>query len=210
MKIGILGTLLFTTLLFFSCVEDDAVMPAYRQDLAELTTDGTGRANQLLLDDGSVLKIENNVLGLVPDTLYRILALYTISGSSQVTMEGARSIISPFPADAYEIDLKTAPVELKALWKSARYINFLVGVKTGGENQTFGFVNHGIVKGSGQISKLSLELFHDQKDDPLYYTQDVYLSCPIYQYADTLETGVDSVEIKLNTMNGVQTRSFLY
>ena len=210
MKIGFLGILFFTVLLLCSCSEDDSVMPSYRQDLAELTTDASGRGQQLLLDNGTVFQIENNVSGLVPDTLYRIFALYTMSGNSQVIVEGARSVLSPFPLDRREVNLKTAPVELKALWKSARYINFLVGVKTGGGEQTFGFVNHGIVKVSEGISKLSLELFHDQKTDPLYYTQDTYLSCPIYQYADTLKAGADSVEMKVSTTDGVKIKSFVY
>ena len=204
-----LGGWLIAGLLLCSCEEDHDPMPAYQQRLAELTTDVSGKGVSLSFDDGEVRQIQNSVSGLVSDTVYRILALYIENGNS-VQLQAARSVISPLPIEANKIEIKTDPLELKALWRAPRYINFLVGVHTGGGEHTLGFINHGVESLPNGVNKLKLEVFHDQMDDTSFYTQETYLSCPLYPFAERLTAGKDSVEIKVQTWKGSITQSYLY
>ena len=206
------GWLLAMGLMLCACEDHQQALPAYRQDLAELTTDLTGRAYRLSLDDGSVRKIQNTVSGLVPDTVYRILALYLDAEEGKtVTLQGANTVFSPLPVEEDQLeDMKTDPLEVKSLWPCKRYINLLVGIKTGGGQHALGFIDHGLDTTATGTHKLKLELFHDQKGDTQFYTQNAYLSCPIYPYAGSLVEGQDSVELKVNTFKGVITRRFLY
>lgn len=208
MRKCLLGLLFILALTFGSC-EDEHYMPAYTQDLAEMTTNVHGMAKMLIFDDGRKMKIVNQLGGLTPDSLYRIRALY-VPTEDGVELRGAQLVVAPLTLRMDPLLVKTEPVELKAIWGSPRYVNMLLGVKSGGGSQMIGFIENGIVEMADGIKKLSITLFHDQIDDPLYYTQDVYASCPIYPYAYDLVSGRDSVEMIIHTFKGITRKSFLY
>lgn len=208
MRKCLLGLLFVASLICSSC-EDDEILPPYTQDLAELITDAYGEARTLVLDDGRKLPVVNQVGSLTPDTVYRIRAMY-VPVEDGVKLTAAQTTVSPFPVEMDAEHLQTDPVELKSIWGSARYVNMLVGLKTGGSSQMLGFVDGGITVLANGVKKQQIIVFHDQIEDPLYYTQEIYLSCPIYQLADKLERGRDSVEMAIPTFKGVVRKSFLY
>ena len=209
MRSKLLGFLLLASLFSVSC-DDEEVLPAYRQDLVELTTGADGIVNTMFFDDGSSMKVLNKVGGkLTRDSLYRVRALYWVTEEG-VELQSAQVLVSSYPVPREYLPLKTDPVELKSSWGSRRYINFLLGIKTGGGKQVFAYVDNGIEVFNNGKKKLKLELYHDQQVDPLYYTEDAYFSCPIYHYEDKLEHGKDSVEFTLCTFDGLKKKSFLY
>ena len=202
------GLFLLASLLFFSC-EDDDFMPAYTQDLAELFTDAHGNARKLSFDDGREMNVVNSMGNLAPDSIYRIRVMY-IPVENGAQIQAAQSVVSPFPVDIGSDLMQTDPVELKSWWGSPRYINIFLGVKTGGGSQMIAFRDCGIKELPSGVKKMTVSLFHDQIDDPSYYTQEVYLSCPTYHLHDKLEHGRDSVEMIIHTFKGIRKKSFLY
>lgn len=208
MRKGLLGLLLTALFAFTSC-EDDEIMPAYTQELVELVTDASGDARKLVFDDGHQLAIMNHVGNLTPDSIYRVRAMY-IPTDNGAELRAAQLVVSSFPVEMDSAMVQTDPLELKSIWGSPRYVNMLVGVKTGGGSQMMGFVDQGVSTLPGGIRKQHIALFHDQTEDPLYYTENVYLSCPTYHLSDSLIHGRDSVEMVIHTFKGIIRKSFLY
>ena len=204
-----LFALFFLASLAFTSCDEDEIMPSYTQDLAELFTDAHGNARKLIFDDGREMSVVNHFGNLTPDTIYRIRALY-LPSEKGVQLTAAQSVYSSFPVEIDVNIMQTDPVELKSWWSCPRYINMSLGLKTGGGSQMIGFRDNGIEEFPSGIKKKSITLFHDQIEDPAYYTQDVYLSCPIYHLEDKLKRGRDSVEMIIHTFKGVRKKSFLY
>lgn len=86
MKHFLLVALWLPLLAFVSaCSNDDAPMPAYQLALADLTTDLTGTAYELTLDDGTSPSLTKAITGLKTDTTYRIHVAYLLNdGRAQV------------------------------------------------------------------------------------------------------------------------------
>ena len=206
MRKCLFGLLFIASLICTSC-EEDEVLPPYTQDLAELVTNAFGEARTLVFDDGRKLPIVNKLGNLTPDSIYRIRAMY-VQVENGVQLTAAQTTVSPFPIEMDEGQVKTDPMELKSIWGSPRYVNMLVGMKTGGGSQMMGFVDKGIEVLPSGIKKQRIVVFHDQTEDPSYYTQDVYLSCPIYHLSNKLEHGRDSVEMIVQTFKGISRKSF--
>lgn len=204
MFLGLLGGLVLA-----ACSEEK-VMPAYREDLAELFTDAGGTAAFLRFDDGRERWVSSRLEGLVPDTLYRVQVLYVDEGRAAV-LQGVRKVLSDFPLKGNGgEDFPSDPLSLKSAWLAPRYLNLQVSVKTGGGQQRFAFVERGVQEYPDGKKTLTLELCHEQMGDPLYYTKEVTLSCPLYGYAGSLSGGCDSVKLLLPDFGGRQERTFPY
>ena len=208
MRKCLFGLLFIASLIYTSC-EEDQVLPPYTQDLAELVTNAYGEARTLIFDDGRKLPVVNKLGNLTPDSIYRIRAMY-VPVENGVQLTAAQTTVSSFPIELDAAGMQTDPVELKSIWGSPRYVNMLVGLKTGGGAQMIGFVYNGIEVSADGVKKQHIVVFHDQIEDPTYYTQDIYLSCPVYQLSTELEHGRDSVEMTIHTFKGITRKSFPY
>lgn len=195
---------------FAACEEEEQALPPYKQDLAEIYTAHDGRAKSLVFDDGRTRIVYPTIGGFPADTVLRIQVLYEENGEN-VRLVQAAHVFSPFPIQMHPDSIKRDPLKVKTAWRtSSRYVNLLITRKTGGKSQTFAFVNKGIQKNSEGKRKWTLELYHDQGADPLYYSEDHYFSCPTHHYADSLQQGIDSVEIIVPTQQGAYRKAFLY
>ena len=69
-------------LLTASCSDDDGstTFPSMWNEIVCLTTDGQGRINRLLTDEGKSYMVTNNITGRTPNVAYRMMCGYTISG----------------------------------------------------------------------------------------------------------------------------------
>lgn len=189
-----------------ACSDDDTPIASYHQDLAELLTDATGCATTLVTDAGDTLKITNASVwnGLKTDTVYRVQTLYLLNdGGAELTQ--AASLISPRPYRFDPDSITRDPLTLDAAWRGGRYLNLLVSIKSGGGSHAFSFADCGTDTLATGQRLLHLQLIHRQGNDPLYYTRQAYLSCPLW--ATDLQPG-DSVEIAVTTFDGVVTRRF--
>lgn len=188
------------------CSEDETPAPSYRQDLAELITDADGYAVRLVPDVGEPLTVINTaaVGQLRPDTAYRVLTLYTAE-AGQATLQGLTPIVSPLPSAFGGNPVPNAPVRVDAVWRGGRYANLLVTVATSNKGHKFAFADRGVAQFPDGHLLQAVELYHDRNGDGEYYERQVYLSCPLYGFGQ-LQAGRDSVELRINTYEGLQTR----
>lgn len=193
-----------------SCEDDGEILAAYRQDLAEVVTDGAGAAAELRLDDGTRFSFARRRKGYVRDTVYRMRALYTLQDGGTADVSALVPVLSPFPRIYAPQAVRTDPVGVSALWRGGRYVNFRLDVKTAGGVHYFGFIDRGCRQNAAGGLTQQVELLHDQNADPLYYTREVWLSCPLFGFAESLRPGQDSVEVAVTTFSEQTKCSFLY
>jgi hypothetical protein len=184
-----------------ACGDDDTVAPAYRQDLAEVVTDADGYPARLINDTGDTLDVvgKNRSLVLTPDTVYRVQAAY-LREADGADLVALTQVLSPLPTSFRDENIRRDALDVAALWRGGRYLNLVVEVKSGGGSHAFAFVDHGTTVDVDGARCLHIELYHSQGADPLYYTRQVYLSCPLW--AAGLQGGRDSVEITVATFAG--------
>ncbi len=197
--------LFLLTVCFTACEDDDTPLPAYITELAELQTDADGRAFRLIQDQGSILNIANtqDINRLVADTIYRVQVLYVKEDDNTVTVSGLSGVTSPLPISIKEEEMKRDPLQLDAIWRSGRYVNFITSLSTAGNSHIFAFADNGIsIQNDGSLL-LRIELYHDRNNDPEHFTRQAVLSCPLFEYEEALTEGRDSVEITVNTYKGV-------
>lgn len=198
-----------------ACADDETVLPAYVQTLAELHTGNAADARQtLVLEDGTRQAMLNRIDGLPADTLIRVYVVYTRQpDQGGVLIHNAQRVFSP---RALRLDpsetLHADPVDLISVWKTGqRWLNLHLGIRRGnGANHTCGFVEEWLPQRESGGLRLRLTLYHDRQGDPAYYTEDAYFSCPLRHYADSLRVDRDSLEICVNTPSGNVVRRFAY
>ncbi len=183
--------------LLFSCSEDSDALQSYRQDLAELRTAPDGVASNLWLDNGTSIRLLNPVRQLTPDSVYRVYALYTLQPEG-ASLASCSLVHSPKPIVVPSEKQTTAPLTVLAAWKSERYANFLLRLKTkAGARHSIGFhIEKAEVSATGRTT-LHLRLMHDDQSAPQHYSSETYVSCPLYDIAP-----VDTVKIMVNTFDG--------
>lgn len=202
---------LFVAICFSACADDDEPLASYVKDFAEIITDSRGRAVRVVLDGSGSRPVTNPAAfsGLVADSLYRAVVLY-VPVSGGIELRGASGVISPRPGKFTDRPVRTDPVILKAAWRGGRYLNLLLALRSAGGSHAYGFVEEGIRDLADGKRMLRLTLYHDRNGDSAHYLRDVYLSCPLYGYAEELRAGTDSVSIRVFTSDGVRERHFLY
>lgn len=203
-----IANLIIALLSLAACNSEEGLQPAYRQELADLLTDSQGQVTAMTLDNGQTLALTNRVNGFEPDTMVRVLAAYLPDN------DGARlAAYSPVEVRhltaAAETELPTDPVELTACWKGKDYLNLRIKLKGHRHDvHELGFVQTDVAKNANGTQTLYACLLHDQNNDPLWYTQTVFLSLPLSPLYNRFQSGRDSLKIKVNTFKGPATFCF--
>ncbi len=176
----ILYILVAGALLLTGCKEDEYVYPPALTEILSVGTDDSGSIDYLLTDKGLSYRIENGNAhsGLVPDTVYRMIAVYevrdTIVPSAYVYSLG--TVVAPEPLSDWTGEMKQDPVSVQSIWLSGDYLNMVLLVKAQNKKHTFHFIE------SDDFPVLRLELYHDKGEDVEAYTQRAYLSVPLRKY----------------------------
>lgn len=199
-----LGTVLLLLLCIFcvmGCSSDEDELPPYNTVLAEVLTDNAGKAAKLRYDDGRECSITNDITNLTPDSVYRVMTrVLEDEAGKNVTIYGLQGVLSPMPKDYEPAKERRAPVDVITTWRTPRYINLRLAVHRGNDAvHYFGFKDNGYLSYESGIRTKVYELMHDHNNDIESFAEEVYLSCPVYQMADELRTGVDSVRIVVTT-----------
>ncbi|MBR6926527.1 MAG: hypothetical protein IKH52_04885 [Bacteroidaceae bacterium] len=210
--------LFISCLLIFACSDDDGeIAPAYITTLAEIQTDGNGRPKTLIPDAAGVRTITSTHKALTPDSIYRVQVRALYDGEERAHLYQIANVVSPMPRAFSKDKRKYHPVELLSLWSSGRYINMRLALHTATEPHAFAFVEEGIDQLNDGTRRLRLHLYHDQGNNPEYYTRETYISCPIYRYGESstpqeklLTAGRDSIVFTVTTYKGEQTLRLLY
>lgn len=207
-------SLIAATASLTACGDDDDYAPPYVADLAEIHTTAAGRISQLVRDNGDTYGVSNAAEwgALVPDTIYRVYAVYLAPEASgrQVQVLSLSSVFSPFAVSMGEGTLKTDPVALTTIWRGGEYVNLSVSVPTDGGRHALGFADRGITTLSSGGRLLHITLCHDAQATKPNYPAQAYLSLPLRPYAATMTRGADSIEVTVNTTQGVQVHRLPY
>lgn len=179
----------------------DFEYPDMRTELAEMRTDKEGNAQTLITDRGQewTIRNEKKIGGLVPDSLYRVLARYAQAGegTSTATVYSVARTVSAIPIPrAHFKAVPTDPVKFRSMWMSDRYLNVSVVVQVKDLPHVYSFVQDSITMQVGGCRSLYLTLLHDRNNDVEGYGRTVYLSVPLWIYK--LKAG-DRVIFSLNT-----------
>ena len=188
--------------------EDDYRYPSVRTDFACIATDGKGRIEHLLLDDGSCypvhltqdfLEAYDDEPTYKRDTLYRLLSVYELVSTGQndtiADLYALGSIISQVPTPLREDEeLHQNPVYLQSIWLSGGYLNFVLEVKALNGKHSIGFVD---TTPEGMQGK-EFTFYHRVIDDVESYRQELHGSIPLSPFHDCLQQG-DTLRFVVNT-----------
>ena len=146
------------------------------------------------------------------DTTYRVMLYYNKVGNKPIELKSMRQAYVVRPSDRQSsLTLKDDPVKLISAWKAqnGNYLNLSLGFMTGNMDDDGAVHKLGLVVDAvetmGDGSRTYYLVFHhDQDSIPEYYTQTVYLSIPLKDYAIG-----DRICIKMNTYSGFIEKSFV-
>ena len=146
------------------------------------------------------------------DTTYRVMLYYNKVGNKPIELKSMRQAYVVRPSDRQSsLTLKDDPVKLISAWKAqnGNFLNLSLGFMTGNMDDDGAVHKLGLVVDAvetmGDGSRTYYLIFHhDQDSIPEYYTQTVYLSIPLKDYAIG-----DRICIKMNTYSGCIEKSFV-
>lgn len=146
------------------------------------------------------------------DTTYRVMLYYNKVGNKPIELKSMRQAYVVRPSDRQSsLTLKDDPIKLISAWKAqnGNYLNLSLGFMTGNMDDDGAVHKLGLVVDAvetmGDGSRTYYLIFHhDQDSIPEYYTQTVYLSIPLKDYAIG-----DRICIKMNTYSGCIEKSFV-
>lgn len=188
--------------------DDDYRYPSVRTDFACIATDGKGRIEHLLLDDGSsypvrltrdFLEAYDDEPTYKRDTLYRLLSVYELVSTGQndtvADLYALGNIISQVPTRLREDEeLHQDPVYLQSIWLSGGYLNFVLEVKALNGKHSIGFVDTTPETMQGK----EFTFYHRVIDDVESYRQKLYGSIPLAPFKESLGQG-DTLRFVVNT-----------
>ncbi len=193
-------------LLTASCSKDEAIQPAYQFALTEVVTDHLGKAHTLVLDDGTELALSEPITGMKADSLYRLQALF-VQSEQGAQLHSYAQVLAP-EAKVYDaIYLPKDAVSVVTCWQGKHYVNLRLAIKgTASGKHLFGFNDEGTHLHTNGTQTRCITLLHNQNQDPLYYTREVYISLPLRPLIQSVCT--DSLRLQINTFQGI--KSFVF
>ena len=188
--------------------DDDYRYPSVRTDFACIATDGKGRIEHLLLDNGSsypvrltqdFLEAYDDEPTYKRDTLYRLLSVYELVSTGQkdpvADLYALGNSISQVPTPLREDEeLHQDPVYLQSIWLSGGYLNFVLEVKALNGKHSIGFVDTTPETMQGK----EFTFYHRVIDDVESYRQKLYGSIPLVPFKESLGQG-DTLRFVVNT-----------
>ncbi len=211
-------TVLYCTLSFVSCDNDDYVYPSVITEFIDACTDESGTLSSFRTDQGESLFIQprEGISGLREDTTYRTVSTYQIidetPGQNRIMLYTCQLIPAMIPQkiENFLLGIKTDPVGIQSIWRSGEYLNMILLIKHKDQSHAFHFVDEGITVDADQNKTLNLRLYHNRYNDYEAFTIKYYLSVPLWHYKDILNEG-DKIRFHINTYEEGQTvREFQY
>lgn len=198
--------LLSGVLLPYACTEKEESYPNLITEFADLQTDYYGVFLNMTTDDGSCYLITNtNIQPHHPNTVYRAIVGYVPTTKSThlealiYTLTGARILADSTTTPQHD------PIGIESMWQEGKYINMQLTAKTQGGHHYWGYVTDSIKhigKEGRKNAHFHLSLHHNQRKDPLSYSQTYYssiLTSAIPQYQET-----DTITVAVHTFNGIK------
>lgn len=198
--------------IFSSCTSDaydkgEGEYSLMRGDFGEAMVNSGLQVTKVVTDDGDGLPLS------VPytakwitkvDTTYRCMLYYNkVENKAEVLSMGQVPCLDIVPLKELKKPLKTDPVKFESTWmsKSGKYLNMSLLLKTGVSDdstaaQSLAVVSDTLIRHLDGKQIRYLILYHDQGNEPEYYSTKVYLSIP------TNRIDADSVKISIYSYDG--------
>ena len=188
---------------------DDYRYPSVVTDYACIISGATGRAEQLLLDNGRCypISITDELLkankGVQPsfkaDTLCRVISVYELVATEQTDTVAYLYAMSktssnvPVPLSENE-ELHQHPVYLQSIWLSGGFLNMVLEIKALNGKHSVGYVD---TTPEGMHGK-EFTFYHKVISDVESYRQKFYGSIPLAPFSTQLQQG-DTLRFVVNT-----------
>ena len=146
------------------------------------------------------------------DTTYRMMLYYNKEGNKPIELKSLKRAYVVKSSDKQSsLTLRDDPVKLISAWKAqnSSYINLSLGLMVGNADSDEAVHKVGVVTESVETmpnggKTYYLTFHHDQGGIPEYYTQTVYISVPLKEWAEG-----DRICIRLNTYSGWIEKTFV-
>lgn len=194
-----------------ACSDDDYVYPSLVTEFADIYTNADSSLTFIENDYGNVYVTRTALSGLDPRYFYRAVCGYEITDDYAenlpivilYTLESVTLLRDSTAATA-----AADPIAVTSLWRAGNYINLHLTPKTQGGTHLWGYRTDSVTTNNSDLqTKHYLSLHHDQADDPLSYSDDVYAS--LYLPSTDISEG-DSIIFTIQTFDGPQTWRFVY
>ena len=207
------GVLFTAMLLTTACGKEDYVYPDLVTEMVCLKTDANGIGTAFITDEGNIWHLQegNRPNKLTADSTYRVVGRYAPINETEAKAYSFYSTISSLPKPKSEYKtIHTDPVTIQSIWKSNDYLNSVLQVMVKDQKHKWSFIDNGITTNAGGTQTLTLTLYHDRGNDVEGFNEKVYLSIPLWHYAEKLNKG-DTILFQLNTYKeGMTSRTFIY
>lgn len=159
------------------CGSGEGAYPPIVDNFADIRTDGGGQMVSLSLDDGDSFSITNRleVSSYRPDTVYRVVAGYTLEGKAATLYRLSPVAVLGDSTGCARHD----PVGVVGVWLGGGYVNLhLVAMTHHSRPHFVGFACDSVaVAGEGRVhSTTHISLHHDQNGDPVSFSANAYCS----------------------------------
>ena len=203
MKSGLV-VMLSTLCLLTSCssTEDDEPYPSFLSEIVTFQIDDALRMT-IRTDEGKLYAVTSEVANKRANTYGRLLCDYVIESEGSVKLLGfqsvgiLRDVTPPVTIPVHD------PVGVVSMWQKGGFINMHLLPKTQSDpfKQGWGFMRDRQRPNLAGGITHELSLYHHQKEDPLAYSSDFYLTLVIDSVSKTF-AAKDSIELTLTSFDG--------
>jgi hypothetical protein len=196
------------SLLFISCQKencDSTPYPSLITEFVNLRTDEHGTAVTFHNDQGEVFNIDNQIENLYPNATYRIVCGYEVTDKS--TKNAIIYKVKNVEVLKEQSTTRCDALNVIAVWMGGNFINLHLNPKTQGGEHEWGY-HLDRISSNREQKVYHLSLFHNQKEDPTSYTEDIYACINLSQLTG-IQSG-DSIYISIQTFEKDKTWCFQY
>jgi len=211
--ISVLGMLLILS----SCSNDEYRYPSVQMEFVTAQTNNKGQVQSFITDKNKeyVVSMDKSSKNYETNQLKRIVTNYELVPSDKDTTACIYTSIAtissqPKKAQEFKDSIKTDPAEVLSIWMGMNYLNIVLNVLSQNKTHRFAFIQeNAIIDKNGRIN-IPIQLYHDNSNDVMAFTQRVYLSIPLSLYAGNDNKGA-IISFSLKTYDGtVKHYSFDY
>ncbi|MEG1581244.1 MAG: hypothetical protein RR386_08295, partial [Bacteroidaceae bacterium] len=107
--------------------EEEAAFGKTQLDFVEMLTDANGTARWLARDLNDTLRLTNPISGFKSDTLYRSIAVYSVT-ANHATISSVTPAISSTPSAFAHQEIYTDPLKVQSIWRGGHYVNLTLNL----------------------------------------------------------------------------------
>lgn len=195
-----------------SCTQTDesSLYPSLITEFSELYADADGNLYRIRPDRKPSYYLSTPLPGYHPHTEYRAACTYSYSenDSSTVKLYGLERVVV-LQDSTQQTYAGKDPLQVISLWDGGEFINLHLVVKTQNKTHYLGYRLDSVRIDSQQKRTAYLSLYHNQNNNPLYYSQKLYASLSKSYLNAVIEAG-DSIDLCIPTFEGKQHWKFIY